>query len=158
MTRQAIEYAPVEFRLNPARPKDGRIFLGIVFAFNRDDEPELGWRWRFDIPDAELAPLDPLSREVLDQRKPTLRSEIMAATKVANNASDLLACLAARNIWSFHIAQPKSVKVERFDGNETTVEEWVDSWTTQIFEDEGVDWLERPHLIKRVRKPEPLPA
>jgi hypothetical protein len=33
-----------------------------------------------------------------------------------------------------------------------TTEEWVDEWSTRIFEEEGVSWLERPHIIKSVKQ------
>ena len=160
-SRQAVEYAPVELRLNPARPEEGRLLLGIIFAFNRDNSPEVGWRWRFDIPDVELEDLDSLSREIFVNRKETLKKELLAAMKVSAGPREVLSCLSARNIWSIHIGKPISTKVNRVNPGSMAVEDWVDSWSSWFFDDDGATWLERPHLLKQVNQAAvrvPVPA
>jgi len=150
--QQPIEYARVEFRPNPGRPNEGRIFLGIVFAFKRGKDGEIvGWRLAFDIPEEQLATLDQLSRDLVLKRKTTLRSELASAIKQPTDGHKVLENLAAENIWAFHVAKPTTLKVDRYTGSRT-VEDWVDEWTLQLCRSEGVTSLDQPQLVTIVEQ------
>jgi hypothetical protein len=156
--QQSIEYARVEFRPNPARPEDDRIFLGIVFAFKRGRQGEIvGWRLLFDVPEEQLDRLDTLSRELVVRRKATLRSELSNAIKQQTDGRKVIKSLAASNAWAFHISAPQSMKVTRYS-SARTIEDWVDEWTLQICKGEGAASLDQAHLVTLVEQEALEPA
>lgn len=180
--RQKVDYALVEFRPNPARPSEGRLLLGAVFAFKSGDVAGIGWSLRAGIPQIEVEKLDSLTREIFEHRESTLKAEIDAAVQGAETPADVLQVLAANNPWAFHIRIPVQTEVDQFDPKKMGLEDWVGSWSGRLFQ-ENVDetagelprpgtkrskakappvlsrppWMERPRVITQVSR-EPAPV
>lgn len=131
---RTLHYSVVYFRTDPAEvAPDPRLRLGIILGFSTKTYSVVGMAVRATLDEAVLENLDPLSRELLEEREEVIRGEIKAVLDKAHRPEDVLALVAERNHWSLHVSHPKSVQIDESTADAVSIDKIADDYVFDLW-------------------------
>lgn len=138
MSSPKFTYSNVVFKTNPGATSCEEIHLGYVIEFATSDYWAVGLAVRSPLPTTELAGLDPLSRELLENSPKILDREVAHAVSKASKVGDVVRYLAHNNPWSISISSPKVFVIERDRGQTWhSANELLEGYAISLFRQEA---------------------
>ena len=127
--QQKLYFSSVEFRPRPAETT-GSMHLGWLLEFTTRVYWVVGLVMRAVLDSEALAKLDPLSRELLENRAKLFEVDIDQALRAASQPGDVLNALSSANPWSVHITAPTVIpiaaaKVDKSASIEQALEQFI---------------------------------
>lgn len=110
--KQRVYHSRVLFLRDPATPEDAPVDLGVLVGFTVEHRHTVGLLMTAAVSKTLLASLDPLSREVLENRVSIMRGEILDVLDEADKPEGVLRLVAERNFLSLHVTAPSSMMVD----------------------------------------------
>jgi hypothetical protein len=110
MARKKFYCSPIVFKAEPVA--DGGPLLGFIMGFKAGQSWVLAMAMRKRIDAAFLNALDPLSREVVENREKILTAEINEVWDRHTTPAKALEEVAARNCWALCVRPPRGSMVE----------------------------------------------
>jgi len=110
--KHKICYSVVQFRREPNADGRGAVCLGFIIGFETKQFAAVGLAVRASLDERMLAGLDPLSREMLENRQDVLVAEVDAALNGHRKPKDVLRALAAQNPWTLSVTPPKEAELD----------------------------------------------
>jgi len=143
----------IEFRPKPGESAES-IHLGWLLEFTTPTYWVVGLGMRAVLDREEMALLDPLSRELLENRAKLFEADIDEALRNASRPGDVLSALSRANPWSVHIGEPRAIpaaskNVSKGASNEQILEQYILLYQTELAAEKPA----RPRARKPARAP-----
>jgi hypothetical protein len=106
--QRKLYFSSVEFRPKPGEPAQS-MHLGWLLEFTTAGYWVVGLAMRAVLDREAMARLDPLSRELLENRAKLFEADIDQALRSALRPGDVLSALSRANPWSVYIGEPMAI-------------------------------------------------
>jgi hypothetical protein len=117
MSTKTVRYSDITFVPNLAEKGRNALYLGTVFEFSTRDLWVVALATRADLPKSALTSLDDLSRSLVENIFDVMKADITRALPEATEEGDVLAMLAAQNLWSISVSMPTEITVSLESSN-----------------------------------------
>jgi len=151
--KRKVHYSVVQFRRQPNADGAGAVNLGFIIGFETKQCAAVGLAVRASLDEKMLAELDPLSREVLENRLDVLVAEVDAALNGHHKPKDVLRALAAQNPWTLCVTPPQEAEVSvAADFDNASVQKVAEDYVLRLY---SRNVLEAQHTGPAVAAPAP---
>lgn len=151
--QRTAHFSIVELRNNPARPEAGGKSLGLVLEFATDEYWVVAIAMLATIREEDMLRMDPLSREIVENRVKILKSEVRSVLPKIGQPGDVLRSLAAANPWSLHVTSPRDIQItDKATIENRSIEQLVDKFVFTIFGKQLVPAQDMRPFSAKVRK------
>ncbi len=106
--QRKLYISTIEFRPKPGESAQS-MHLGWLLEFTTPSYWVVGLGMRAVLDREAMARLDPLSRELLENRARLFEADIDQALLNASRPGDVLSALSRANPWSVHISEPRAI-------------------------------------------------
>jgi len=124
-----IYFSSIEYRPNPLT-SEGSMPLGLLLEFMLPQYWVVGLGVRAALPLEAIGLLDPMSRELIENRADLIVNDVDDALQKAMRPGDVLSLLSKNNPWSIHVTEPRTLvvepqAVERIQSVDQAVDEFI---------------------------------
>jgi hypothetical protein len=131
--QRKLYFSSVEFRPKPAETAEA-MHLGWLLEFTTPVYWVVGLVMRAVLDTEAMARLDPLSRELLENRAKLFEIDIDQALRAASEPGDVLKALSSANPWSVHITAPSVIPTaEAKVGKSASIEQALEQFILTVF-------------------------
>jgi hypothetical protein len=128
-----LYFSSIEFRPNPAQTGES-MHLGWLLEFTTPVYWVVGLVVRAVLDPEAMAKLDPLSRELLENRAKLFEIDIDQALRAASRPGDVLNALSSTNPWSVHITEPSVIPTaEAKVGKSASIEQALEQFILTVY-------------------------
>jgi hypothetical protein len=131
-TGRDVSFAAIEYR--PSMSVENKaINMGVLIEFVTERAWVVGLAMRHHVDVDAYGTLDQLSKDIVDARNGVISGEIDAALLAARQPGDVLRRLAAQNIWSFHVGDLRTMRIEVSDGDRSSAEQLAEVFALRAY-------------------------
>jgi hypothetical protein len=129
-----LYFSNIEFRLRLDEFTQS-MHLGWLLEFTTPSYWVVGLVLRAVLDPVALRRLDPLSRELLENRANLFEADIDQALRTALSPGDVLNALSRANPWSVHITEPSVISIARSNaGTSTSIEQALEQYILKVYQ------------------------
>lgn len=137
--KRTLYYSLVQFRVNPANEACGVEHLGFVLGFTTDRYRAVSLAIRGALNPEFMNELDPLSREILENRADIIKAEIERACSSQASPEHVLRAVSDANQWSLYVTQPQVTEMTGEVPDAASVARVAEEYVLELFREKH--WL-----------------